>query len=134
MSGLNVTFNDLTAADFERLVERSIAPSVVFFHKNTCGPCRSFHSVFESIAARWYKQIPFYKFDTLLSPEIGEENVGYTFPTVVIFDQGILFAKHIGATNSEYFNNFITRQMSLLEKKKQMQVLSPQKYAKPKLT
>lgn len=130
MSGENVTFAHLNAQDFEHFIETSKSPAVVFFHKNTCGPCRAFHTVFESIAAKWHRQIAFYKFDAMTSPEIAQENVGYTFPTVVIFDQGVLFAKHIGATSSEHFDFFMKRQWDLLQKKKAMQVNRPPLYGR----
>lgn len=127
----NTTFAHIQAKDFEHFTQTTKEPAVIFFHKNTCQPCKSFHSVFESIAARWYRKLAFYKFDSLAGPEIAMENVGNTHPTVIIFDGGVPFAKHIGATSSEYFERFISQRWEQLQKKKQMAITRPPLYQRP---
>lgn len=125
MSG---TFTNLNSDDFQNLFENGRGTGVVFFHKNTCLPCKMFHNVFESVSTMWYQKIPFYKFDAIENPEIAQENVGQTYPTVIFFDQGVPFAKHIGGTNSDYFNAFMQKQMVNLAKKRAMPQTNPAIY------
>jgi thioredoxin 1 len=69
---------------------------VVDFFAEWCPPCRQFAPVFER-AARRHSEFAFGKVDTSAHPEIAERYGIAAIPTLLVFRDGALVRRHVGA-------------------------------------
>jgi thioredoxin 1 len=87
----------LQAKDFEKEVLQSQLPTVVDFYADWCGPCRMVSPVIESLSKEYVGKVKFVKINTDDSPEIAEKFNIMSIPTIMVFKQGQVLSRTIGA-------------------------------------
>jgi thiol-disulfide isomerase/thioredoxin len=113
---------DLTNETFTPEVEENFSPCAVLFHKPTCGPCKVVHAPYKEVEQRFGLFLRMFKLNAVTFPQIAEEEVGLSFPTLVVYDRGVPFGKHIGTFNEQTLEAFLRRQMDGLMRKRQLEV------------
>lgn len=89
--------NHLTAEDFRRVVLESDRPVVVDFYADWCLPCRQLGPEMEALSEKWEGRVRFAKLDVDRSPELAEEYGVLSIPTVLLFEEGKVKARTMGA-------------------------------------
>ena len=118
---------ELTDQTFEVEVEKNFSPCVVLFHKPTCGPCKVVHAPYQALEERFGVFLRMFKLNAVTFPKIAEEEVGLSYPTLVIYDRGVPFGKHIGTFNEQTLEAFLRKQMDALMRKRQLEVQARQR-------
>lgn len=85
-----------TDANFEELVGRS-QPIVVFGNASWCGQCRPMVSIFEGLQADMRGQVRFAMLDVDANPKVPSRLGIMSIPTALIFKDGKLLARLVGA-------------------------------------
>ena len=93
--------------DFERAVLKSQAPAVVDFYADWCGPCRAVGPVIESLAQEYAGKVNFAKVDTEANQVLAERYDIVSIPTVMIFKEGRIVDKVIGAMPAQVYRQRI---------------------------
>ncbi len=90
----------LTKEDFESEVLTSEVPVLVDFYATWCGPCMMVAPIIEEIAEE-NSDIKICKVDVDAEPEIAREFQIMSIPTLLVFKDGELTAKAVGARSKE---------------------------------
>lgn len=94
-------------ADFERAVLRSQTPTVVDFYADWCGPCRMVGPVIESLSQEYSGKASFAKVDTDANKSLAMRYNIMSIPTVMIFKEGRVIDRIIGAMPAEAYRQKI---------------------------
>ena len=87
----------LQAKDFEKEVIQSTIPTVVDFYADWCGPCRMVSPIIESLSKEYAGRAKFVKINTDDNPELAERFGIMSIPTVMVFKNGQVSSRTIGA-------------------------------------
>ena len=98
---------DVNTADFERAVLKSQSPTVVDFYANWCGPCRMVGPVIESLSQEYAGKVSFAKVDTDANQSLAMRYNILSIPTVMIFKDGRIVDKIIGAMPAQAYRQKI---------------------------
>ena len=90
----------LTKESFESEVLSGTTPVLVDFYATWCGPCMMVAPIIEEIAAE-HPEIKICKVDVDSEPEIAREFQIMSIPTLLVFKDGNLAAKAVGARSKE---------------------------------
>ncbi len=97
----------LNHGDFEREVLKSSTPTVVDFYADWCGPCKMVSPIIESLSNEYSGKVKFAKVDTDLNQVLAAKYDVMSIPTVIIFKDGRIVDKIIGASPAQVYRKRI---------------------------
>jgi thioredoxin 1 len=83
--------------NFDQEVMRSELPVLVDFYATWCGPCKMIAPVLEMLAEKYHGQAKIVKVDIDESPELAERFGITAVPTLILFKDGQVVNKALGA-------------------------------------
>lgn len=89
----------------------SAEPVMVDFWATWCGPCRMIGPVIEELATEYKGKAKVCKVDVDEQPELAERFQVMTIPTVIVFKNGQIAEKTIGAKSKQAFAQMIDKQL-----------------------
>lgn len=98
---------ELTAANFERLINNTEVPIVIDFWASWCGPCQMFAPVFAESANVLEPQVRLAKLDTEAHPQLAAKFNIRSIPTLAILKQGREVDRKMGAMNGAQFQAWV---------------------------
>lgn len=87
----------LQGKDFEKEIIQSQIPAVVDFYADWCGPCRMVSPVIEALSKEYAGRAKFAKINTDENPEIAERFNIMSIPTIMVFKNGAVASRTVGA-------------------------------------
>lgn len=91
------TLVQLQSKDFDKEVIRSEVPTVVDFYADWCGPCRMVSPIIETLSLEYAGKAKFVKINTDDNPDLAEKYGIMSIPTIMIFKNGEVASRTIGA-------------------------------------
>ena len=95
--------------EFEEKVIQSDAPTVVDFYADWCGPCRLVGPIIEALSEEYAGRVKFVKVNTDYNQRLAFKYDIMSIPTVMIFKEGRVAERVIGAVPNQVFRNKIDR-------------------------
>lgn len=86
-------------------------PVLVDFWATWCGPCRMIGPIIEELAAEYKGKAKVCKVDVDEQPEIAQRFQVMTIPTVIVFKNGEIAEKSIGAKSKQAFAAMLDKQL-----------------------
>jgi thioredoxin 1 len=103
------TLLHLSETDFERVVLRSELVTVVDFYADWCGPCRLVGPVIEGLSSSYEGKVRFAKVDVDSNQQLAARYGIQGIPTVVIFRDGKVADRIVGAAPAQVYRQRIDR-------------------------
>jgi thioredoxin 1 len=88
---------ELTEATFDEEIGTSPVPVIVEFWAAWCPPCKMIAPILDSIAADFPDRLRIFKVNTDERPELAARYEVMSVPTILVFSQGELRQRSIGA-------------------------------------
>jgi thioredoxin len=95
-------------ADFEAQVLKSSEPVVVDFWAEWCGPCRMIAPALEEIAGSLGGKVKIVKLNVDESPKTAQKYGIMSIPTLMLFKNGELASRQVGAAPKQKLEQWIT--------------------------
>ena len=95
-------------ADFEAQVLKATEPVVVDFWAEWCGPCKMIAPALEEIAGTLNGKVKIVKLNVDESPRTAEKYGIMSIPTLMLFKNGQLASRQIGAAPKQKLEQWIT--------------------------
>ena len=102
---------NLSSATFDETVSGSQAPVVVDFWAELCGPCKMIAPVLEEIAGELGEKITIAKVNVDDNPQIAQRYGITSIPTLMMFKDGKLVDRVVGAMPKGELQKFIDRNL-----------------------
>ncbi|HET7462536.1 MAG TPA: thioredoxin [Longimicrobium sp.] len=87
----------LSDASFDRVIADAQVPVLVDFYADWCGPCKMVAPIMDELARSWMGSVLVAKLDTDRNQEVARRFEIASIPTVMVFRNGKVAAKQIGA-------------------------------------
>src|SRR5712671_2211349 len=98
----------VSEADFEAKVLKSAEPVVVDFWAEWCGPCRQIAPALEEIAGSLDGKVKVVKLNVDENPQTAAKYGIQSIPTLMIFKNGQMASRQIGAAPKQKLEQWIT--------------------------
>ena len=95
-------------ADFEAQVLKATEPVVVDFWAEWCGPCRMIAPALEEIAGSLNGKVKIVKLNVDESPKTAQKYGIMSIPTLMLFKNGELASRQVGAAPKQTLEHWIT--------------------------
>ena len=95
-------------ADFDAQVLKSAEPVVVDFWAEWCGPCRMIAPALEEIASALGEKVKIVKLNVDENPAVASKYGIMSIPTLMIFKNGELASRQVGAAPKQKLEQWIT--------------------------
>ena len=95
-------------ADFEAQVLKASEPVVVDFWAEWCGPCRMIAPALEEIAGSLGGKVKIVKLNVDESPKTAQKYGIMSIPTLMMFKNGELASRQVGAAPKQKLEQWIT--------------------------
>jgi thioredoxin 1 len=95
-------------ATFEAEVLKSAEPVVVDFWAEWCGPCRMIAPALEEIASAMNGKVKIVKLNVDENPEVAGKYGIMSIPTLMLFKNGELASRQVGAAPKQKLEQWIT--------------------------
>ena len=95
-------------ATFETEVLKASSPVVVDFWAEWCGPCRMIAPALEEIAGSMGEKVKIVKLNVDENPNVAQKYGIMSIPTLMIFKNGEMAARHLGAAPKQKLEQWIT--------------------------
>jgi len=92
---------------FEEEVIRSKTPVLVDFYADWCGPCRIIEPVILRLSEEYAGRVKFFKVDTDVSQDIAVRFDIMSIPTVMLFEDGKVRERIVGAAPASVYKQKI---------------------------
>ncbi len=99
--------NELTKSNFEQEVMLSDKPVLVDFWASWCGPCKMVSPIIDSLAEEYEGKIKVCKVNVDAESELASAFAVVSIPTVVLFKDGKIASKSVGARSFDDFCDMI---------------------------
>jgi thioredoxin 1 len=96
-----------TDQDFDREVLKSTIPVVVDFSAEWCGPCKALAPIVADLARELEGRVKFGTVNVDDSPAVAARYGVRSLPTLLLFKQGAVAAKHAGTTTKAKLREFV---------------------------
>ena len=96
----------ITDSTFEASVLKSSIPVLLDFWAPWCGPCKNLMPVLEAMSAQ-FPQVKFVKVNADELPDLGEQYGLSSLPTLLLFVNGRMVNKQVGAPSRSQLKDFI---------------------------
>jgi thioredoxin 2 len=100
---------ELTAAAFDRQIQRSELPLVVDFWAEWCGPCKMMAPAFTQAAAELEPRVRLAKVDTEAEQAVAARYAIRSIPTLILFRGGREVARQAGAMSRNDIVQWVNR-------------------------
>jgi len=100
---------DITSDNFETEVMNSTQPVLVDFWAEWCGPCRMLGPVIDQIAEQYPEKVKVGKVNVDSQVNLASKFRVMSIPTIMIFNNGEIVNKVVGARPKEEFENMIKK-------------------------
>ena len=97
----------LTAANFDKHLERNDIPVIVDFWAPWCGPCRAMAPVFERAAKELEPRVRLAKVNVDEEPAIAGRYGIRGIPTLIAFDRGKVVKQHAGLVDMQFLRRLV---------------------------
>ncbi len=103
-----MTVNKVSDANFEAEVLKATGPVVVDFWAEWCGPCRMIAPALEEIAGALGEKVKIVKLNVDENPATASKYGIMSIPTLMIFKNGELASRQVGAAPKQKLEQWIT--------------------------
>jgi len=100
---------DITTDNFENEVLNAEQPVLVDFWADWCGPCKMLGPVMDQIAEQYPEKIKVGKINVDSQVNLASKFRVMSIPTVMLFKDGKIVEKVVGARAKEEFENMINK-------------------------
>jgi thioredoxin 1 len=104
---MSQNMSHVTDASFEEDVLKSAGPVLVDFWAQWCGPCKMIAPVLEELADEYAGKLKIVKLDVDANPVTAPKYNVKGIPTLIIFKNGNVEAKKVGALSKSQLAAFI---------------------------
>ena len=104
---MSQNMSHVTDASFEEDVLKSASPVLVDFWAQWCGPCKMIAPVLEELADEYAGKLKIVKLDVDANPVTAPKYNVTGIPTLIIFKNGNVEAKKVGALSKSQLAAFI---------------------------
>jgi thioredoxin 2 len=101
----------LTDADFDRVIADAQVPVLVDFYADWCGPCRMVAPIMDELARTRLGTVLVAKMDTDRNQQTAQRFQIASIPTVMVFKDGKVAAKQVGALPKPGYEALIEQAM-----------------------
>ncbi|MDI6604145.1 MAG: thioredoxin [Thermoanaerobacteraceae bacterium] len=106
-----MSITEITNQNFEKEVLNSNIPVVVDFWAEWCGPCRMVSPIIDELAHDYEGKVKVGKINVDKKNELAMKFKVMSIPTIIIFKDGKIVEKIVGAKPKAEFENFINRNL-----------------------
>ena len=103
-----MTVGKVSDATFEAEVLKSTNPVVVDFWAEWCGPCRAIAPVLEELSSELQGKVKIVKLNVDENPGVASKYGIMSIPTLMIFKNGEMAARQVGAAPKQKLEQWIT--------------------------